>query len=189
MGFFSILFGRNQLRKPNPEKFFAIVTAESSLMGRTDLRPSGKAGLVLNPVESSFFDRLDSEVRDLLRVSGHATGTRHEVADDGFGTRWVKLDDPDFEDLVTTIHLVGETITEQGFGERLLAAVFRFDYEGKKAYWVYNIKRGNFYPLVLAGARERDNAAEMRMAAVMQEEKMPVERNLERWYALWDIPF
>ena len=189
MGILSILFGRSQLLKPGPEKFFAILTAESSLKGRTDFRASGKAGLVFNPVEATFFDNLDAEIRDLLRIRGRSTGTRYEVADDAFGTRWVKLDDFDFEDLVTTIHLVGEGITERGFGERLLATVFRFDYEGKKAYWVYNVKRGSFYPLVLAGARERDNAAELRMAAVMKGEKMPVEGNLERWYALWDIPF
>ena len=99
------------------------------------------------------------------------------------------LDDRDFEDLAATIHLVGETITEHGYADRLLAAVFAFDYERKKAYWVYNIKRGRFYPLVLSGESERDNAAEMRLAALMEEEKIPVERSLEQWYALWGIPF
>ena len=42
------------------------------------------------------------------------------------------LKDPDFEDLTSTINLIGETITEHGFGDRLLAAVFRIDYEEKK---------------------------------------------------------
>jgi hypothetical protein len=160
-----------------------------SLQGRTDLRPTEKAGIVFNPVESTFFANLDSELRELLRVSAHATGTRYEVVDDSFGTRWVILDDRDFEDLVTTIHLVGETFTEHGFGDRLLAAVFQFDYERRTAYWVYNIKRGTFYPLILSGDRERDNAGEMRLGAVMEEEKMPMERSLEQWYALWGIPF
>ena len=67
-------------------------------------------------------------------ISGRATGTRYEISDDGYGTRWVVLDDHDFEDLVSTIHLVGETIMEHGFGDRLLAAVFGFDYEGRRAY-------------------------------------------------------
>ena len=73
--------------------------------------------------------------------------------------------------------------------DRMLAAVFGFDYEGKKAYWIYSIKRGSFYPLVLSGYNERDNAAEMRLAAVMEEDRIPVERDLTRWYALWGIPF
>lgn len=99
------------------------------------------------------------------------------------------LKDPDFEDLASTIHLVGETITEHGFGDRLLAAVFRIDYEEKKAYWVYNIKRGNFYPLVPDGDKQRDNVAEMRLSAIMEKEAIPVEQSLEQWYALWGIPF
>lgn len=189
MGLLSVLLGRSKLRKANREQFFSIITASVSLSGRTDLRPLEKAGIVFNPVDSRFFDELDSELQNLLRISGEATGTRYEIKDDGFGTRWVVLDDRDFEDLVSTIHLVGETITEHGFGDRLLAAVFGFDYERAKAYWVYNIKRGTFYPLVLAGEKRRDNAAEMRLGALMEGEKIPVEGSLEQWYALWGIPF
>ena len=117
------------------------------------------------------------------------TGTRYEITDDGHGTRWVVLEDPDFEDLVSTIHLNGETITKHGFGDRLLAAVFRFDYEGRRANWIYNIKRGLSYPFVLSGESQRDNAAEMRLGARMEEEGIPVEKSLEQWYALWGIPF
>ena len=189
MGLLSVLLGRSKLSKPNRERYFSIVTAAFSLRGRTDIRHTERAGVVFNPVESTFFDNLDSELRDVLKLSGHATGTKFEVKDDGYGTRWVVLDDHDFEDLVTTIHLVGETITDHGFGDRLLAAVFGFDYEGKKAYWIYSIKRGRFYPIVLAGEKQRDNAAEMRLGAVMEAEKIPVEPSLEQWYAQKGIPF
>ena len=189
MGLLGILFGSSGRRKSKREAYFAITTAADALSGRAGLRVKDRAGLVYNPVESKFFDNLDSEVRELLKVSGRATGTRHQLHADSFGTHWVVLDDRDFEDLVATIHSVGETITEHGFDERLLAAVFSFDYEGKDAYWIYNIKRGNFYPLVLSGEKQRDNAAEMRLGALMEEEKVPVERSLERWYSLWGIPF
>ena len=189
MGLLNILFGRGKLRKPDRERYFSIVTAAVSLQGRADVRVADRAGIVFNPVESSFFDSLESEIGQLLQISGQSTGTGYEIKDDGFGTRWVILSDEDFEDLVATVHLIGETVTEHGFGDRLLAAVFRFDYEGKKAYWVYNIKRGSFYPFVLAGDKERDNAAEMRLGALMEEEKLPVESSLEQWYALWGIPF
>ena len=189
LGLLDVLLGRSKLRKPNRERYFSIVTAEMTLRGRTDLRLTDKAGIVFNPVESTFFENLNTELRDLLRISGDATGTSYEIVDDDFGTRWVVLDDRDFEDLVSTLHLVGETITEHGFGDRLLAAVFGFEYERKPAYWVYNIKRGNFYPIVLAAERERDNTAEIRLSALMEEEKIPVESSLENWYALWGIPF
>ena len=32
-------------------------------------------------------------------------------------------------------------------------------------------------------------AAEMRLGEIMKEEKIPTERRLEQWYALWGIPF
>ncbi len=188
MGILSVLFGRNKLRKPNREKFFTVITAAESLRGRTDLVPTQKAGIVFRPVESTFFENLDKELRDLLKISGHATSTRYEIKNDSYGTRWVTLDDPDFEDLVSTIHLVSETIADNGFADRLLAAVFQFRYEGREAYWVYNYKRGKFYPLVISGPRQRDNAAEMRLSTLMETEKVPVEQELEQWYALWGIP-
>jgi len=78
---------------------------------------------------------------------------------------------------------------DQLAGDCIIAAVFGVDFGGKRAYWVYNVKRGKFYPLVLSGERERDNSAEMRLGGLMEEESIPVERSLEQWYALWDIPF
>ncbi|MBM3933946.1 MAG: hypothetical protein FJ319_06550 [SAR202 cluster bacterium] len=185
-----VIFGKNnKVKKANREHFFSAITAAVSLEGRTDLHPTRYAGIVFRPVESSFFSNLEKELKDLLKVSENATGTRFEVKDDGHGTRWVVLDDKDFEDLVSTLHLVAETIVEHGFGDRLLASVLRFDFEGRKAYWIYSMKRGKFYPFVLDGDNKRDNAAEMRLGALMEKEKIPMEKALESWYALWGIPF
>ena len=189
MGLLGAIFGHTKIRKPDREKFFSIITAAYSLQGRTDLRPMDKAGLVFNPVESTYFDNLDREIKDLLRISGRDSGTRFEVTDDEFGTRWVVLDDPDFEDLVSTIHGVAETINEHGFGDRLLAAVFKFEYDRQEAYWIYNYKSGRFYPFVQSGVTQRDNNFELRLGEIMKSEKIPVERDLEKWYSLWGIPF
>ena len=46
---------------------------------------------------------------------------------DEFGYEWIIVEDNDFEDLVTTVHLVASELVSHGFGEQLLAAVFRFD--------------------------------------------------------------
>lgn len=189
MGILSALFGSGKLKRGSREKYFAITTAGISLQSHANILLSENAGLVFNPVESVFFSQLETEMRKMLEISGRETGTKFEVEDDEFGTKWVVLHDKDFEDLVTTIHLMGEQITEHGYGDRLLAAVFRMDFEGKATYWIYNIKRGNFYPMVLEAKQKRDNAAEMRMGELMKQERMPVERSLESWYALWGIPF
>lgn len=189
MGIFSAIFGHTKLKTPDREQFFSIIGAAYNLEARTELRPTYKAGVVVNPVESSYFDTLDSEMRTLLDVSGRATGTRFELQDDEFGTRWIILDDPDFEDLVSLIHTITETIVDHGFADRLLAAVFGMEFQGRPAYWLYNYKAGRFYPFVPTASRERDYATEMRIGEIMREEKIPVQRKLENWYALWGIPF
>ena len=192
MGLFSVLFGRTTVRKPNRERYFSIITAADQLRDRSEIRTYEKSGIIFNPVESTFFENLDSEIMDLLRINERSTGTRFELVSDDFGTRWIVLEDRDFEDLVATTHLVAETFSDHGFGDRLLAAVVQLRYEGRPAYWIYSYKRGRFYPMVPSGAsgdKQRDNAAEMRLGALMEEEKIPVEKSLESWYSLWGIPF
>lgn len=186
---FRVLFGRNKQKQVESKRYFSIIDAAGSLTKRSDIVVTGNAGLVFTPVESDFFVNLDNEIFDLLRTSGHRARTSYEIINDEFGTRWVTLNNSNLKDLATTIHLVGTMITDQGFGNQLIAATFRFDFEGKQSYFIYNVKQGNFYPLVTAGDRERDNMAEMQLRIVMDEEKIPCEQNLENWYPLWGIPF
>ena len=188
MGIFGTLFGKNRLKRPNREQVFSVISAEIALSERSDIKSTAKAGIVFNPVDSSFFSNLDEEINNLLKISGNETGTVFRIVGDTHGTTWVCLEDPDFEDMVATIHLIQEVIIEHGFGERLIAAVFGLEFDSMKAYWIYNYKRGKFYPMVLSGIHSRDNASEMRLAAIMEEEGIPVERKLESWYSLWDVP-
>ena len=55
-------------------------------------------------------------------------------------------------------------------------------------YWIYNYKRGAFYPFVPAGGdQQRDNERELVLKAQMSSE-LPVEQELDRWFPLWGIP-
>jgi hypothetical protein len=189
LGFFSALFGRTTIKNADRDKFFSIVGASIDFQTSGNLRVLNKAGIVMNPAESDYFNKLNSEIKALLSISENATGTKYEITDDEFGTRWVILDDPDFEDLVSVLHLIGETVAEHGFGDRLLASVFAFEFERQEVYWIYNYKSGKFYPFVSNGNHKRDNATELRLGEIMKQHKMPVESKLENWYALWGIPF
>lgn len=188
MGLLDALFGRSKALKSHREGLFSIVTAYITLSTRFGVESSGKAGLSFRPVESSFFNNLDSELRDLIRISAKSTDTDYHIRDDNYGYRWIILDDPQFEDLVSLIHTMGETIVDHGFGPQLLAAVFEFKEGGKEVYWIYNYKRGKFYPFVPQSGQQRDYAAELRLRTAMETE-LPIERELEQWYALWGIPF
>jgi len=67
--------------------------------------------------------------------------------------------------------------------------VFAFkDAKGRPLYWIYNYKRGSFYPFVPAsGQQQRDNERELQLRAQIGRE-LPVEAELERWFPLWGIP-
>ena len=99
------------------------------------------------------------------------------------------LADPDFEDLVVGVNAVSTALEAGGYGERVLCAVFAFrDAQDKPVYWIYNYKRGAFYPFVPAGGeQQRDSERELRLQAQIGAE-LPVEAELERWFPLWGIP-
>ena len=66
--------------------------------------------------------------------------------------------------------------------------------EAAPIYWIYNYKRGYFYPFVPApgeagaGPRgRRDTERELVLKAQVGSE-LPVEPELERWFPLWGIP-
>lgn len=189
MSWLDALLGRQKPVKSQLDKIFAITTAHVSLQTRFGLTTSGKAGVCIRPVTSSYFEEAESEIRDLLRIGGQEAGTTAEHRRDSYGYQWLVLADEDFEDLVSTMHMVSTTLEEHGFGEQMLAAVFEFMGEGGQlVYWLYNYKRGRFYPFVPQPGRQRDNAYELRVRAVMERE-LPIESDLERWYPLWDLPF
>ena len=76
-----------------------------------------------------------------------------------------------------------------GYGDRILCAVFSFkDEQGAPVYFIYNYKRGAFYPFVpAAGEQQRDSERELRLKAQVGAE-LPLEAELERWFPLWGIP-
>lgn len=188
MKILDILLGRTRPVRSKLERLFAISTAYLTLTANLQLVPGGRAGICFRPLDSAQFSALRSELDALLQLGGRETGTTIRTQEDSFGFLWVMLEDADFEDLVATIHLVSLTLEDNGFGEQLLAAVFKFLDRGQPLYWIYSYKRGSFYPFVPRGqSRERDNAVELRLKAAMQGE-LPIEPELERWYPMWGVP-
>ncbi|ACZ38521.1 PspA-associated protein PspAB [Sphaerobacter thermophilus] len=187
--FLDALLGRARPLPAKNERLFAISTAMVTLELQLGLKAIDRAGITFKPVESNYFERMSVDLNALLEISTRDTGSRFETKTDQYNFRWIILQDPEFEDLVATIHIVSEELVANGFGEQLLASVFGFTTaEGQHVYWIYNYKRGRFYPFVPRGNRARDNALELRMGSAMERE-LPVEPELERWYPIWDIPF
>jgi hypothetical protein len=190
MGFLDVLRGKRQLKKPVPtDRVFAMTTAQITLEMEVGLKSSGKVAIVFQPLATADFEQIVRDMEEVVRGTGDETGTTIDVTDDEFGYRWMVLSDPDFEDLVVGLNAVSTALEAGGYGDRILCAVFAFrDEAGKAVYWIYNYKRGAFYPFVpAAGEQQRDNEREMRLKAQIGGE-LPIEADLERWFPLWGIP-
>jgi hypothetical protein len=190
MGFLDVLRGKRALKKPVPtDRVFAMTTAQITLEMELGLAGSGKAAIVFQPLATADFEQIVRDMEEVVRGTGEETGTTIDVSDDEFGYRWMILSDPDFEDLVVGINAVSTALEAGGYGDRILCAVFAFrDQAGKAVYWIYNYKRGAFYPFVpAAGEQQRDSEREMRLKAQIGNE-LPIEADLERWFPLWGIP-
>ena len=190
MGFLDALFGGGKkLKGPAPDRIFAMVTAQITLETSLNLKHKNQAGIVFQPLATGDFQQIVRDTEELLRSAAEDTGTQVETREDSYGYRWVRLNDPDFDDLVQAINVVSTELTAGGYGDRLLAAVFAFrDERGKDVYFIYNFKRGKYYPFVPApGDQARDSEREFQLKAQLENE-LPMEPELERWFPLWDVP-
>jgi len=186
MGFLDALLGKSKLPKAKVDRLFAISTAYITLEVNLGLKSDRSAGICFKPMESSRYAGARIEIEELLQYSCRETQTEYKLKKDEYNYLWVVLKDPDFEDLVTNIHLISQTLIEHGFGQQLLCAIYRFLGEGP-VYWIYNFKQGTYYPFVPKGAHQRDNSLEFRLRSVIERE-LPIEKDVEKWYPLWGIP-
>src|SRR4051812_1928117 len=190
MGFLDALLGRRKVAGPaKRDRLFAISTAYVTLETSFGINPRGIAALVFQPLPTGDFAQIVSEMEEVVRSTGAETGTQIETRADDFGYRWMILRDPDVEDLAVGVNAVAEALQLGGYGDRLLAAVFVFaGYPRKPGYFIYNYKRGSWYPFVPApGQQQRSVERELQLKAQIGGE-LPIEPELERWFPLWGVP-
>ena len=188
MGFLDALMGgRKRLKAPAPDRLFAMTTAQVTMEVEHGLKHRNVAGIVFQAVATADFKGVVQETEELLRGAAEDTGTTVETASDQYGYRWIILRDDDFEDLVVALNLVSSQLQGGGYGDRLLACVFTFDDGGQPIYFIYNFKRGAFYPFVPTGKQSRNTERELQLQAQLGRD-LPMEKELERWFPLWEIP-
>ena len=190
MGLRDILTGRHEVKGPAPDRLFAISTAYITLQSEHQIDPAGAAAIVFQPLASSEFEATIKEMEEVVRATGGENDTQVHTEDDSFGYRWMVLRDGSVEDLAVGINAVSSSIETAGHGERLLCTVFAFkDSQGRPVYFIYNYKRGFWYPFVPApgDAQERSTERELQIKAQIASE-LPIEPELERWFPLWGTP-
>jgi hypothetical protein len=214
VGLRDILTGRHEVKGPATDRLFAISTAYVDLQAEHQIAPTGAAAIVFQALSTSEFESTIKEMEEVVTATGGDSGTSVSTEDDSYGYRWMILRNPDgapsVEDLAVGINAVAGSIETAGFGERLLCAVFAFsDAHKRRIYFIYNYKRGFWYPFVpasqggtadggsaqggsadggsAADAQQRSTERELQLKAQVGSE-MPIEPELERWFPLWGIP-
>jgi hypothetical protein len=193
MGLLDVVLGRRRQKPASSDLLFGMVTAAVTLETELGLRPLGVAGIAFKPLETADFGDVTKDLDELLALATRDSSTKVERTDDEFGYRWIVLRDTDLEALVSSVNVVNESLEAAGYSEQLLCAVFAFEpttrrHKEGEAYWIYNYKRGAFYPFLPRGDKERDLEGELRLRATVARE-LPLEQEPERWFPLWSIPF
>ncbi len=215
MGVLDALFGRTKPVAANLDALFALPSAAITLQSSVGLISSGKAGVCWKPPAGQAVEEVRHDLNDLLEIAddenvgdgGVGDGDRPPASsgpnarpvgklvhsEDSYGYQWLVLDDPDVENLVTRVHMVNSTLTDNGWGPQLLCSVFAMtpgpdaSDETNATFLVYLYKRGTFYPFSPIGPEKRDTEEELRIKAVLGAD-LPVESDLSRWFPLWDLP-
>jgi hypothetical protein len=189
VGLRDALFGRTKQVAPNLDNLFALPTAALTLESELDLVSSGQAGLCFKGGSGESTITTDDDIKQLLDFD--ETTNKVTLTKDDLGFEWLVVTDPDFEALVTRVHAANTSMVEHGLGPRLLCAVFGFvaktpPGEGS-VRMVYLLKQGTFYPFAPTGPSQRNNELELRVKSFLGTD-LPIEKDLSRWMALWNLP-
>jgi hypothetical protein len=168
----------------------AVLTLETDQR----LTPTGTAAICFKRIASGPFNALKADLDQLLQLASKDEQLSMKTYEDALGYDWFIFTGTDFQALVTTLHVASQTLMEKGYSSQLLFAIFAFkDAQGRPVYWIYNYKRGTFYPFVPrpdshSPHRERDNSEELRLSAALSSD-LPVEKEFGFWFPVWDLPF
>jgi len=194
VGLRDILTGRHEVKGPAPDRLFAISTAYVTLQAEHQIEPAGTAAIVFQALATSEFEATLRDMEEVVTATGGESATSVSTEDDSYGYRWMVLRNPagapSVEDLAVGINAVSSSIETAGHGERLLCAVFAFaDAKKRRIYFIYNYKRGYWYPFVPepGSTSERSTERELQIKAQMASE-LPIEPELKRWFPMWGIP-
>lgn len=189
----------------------SLSRASIKLDEKFGLKSSGKCGICVKAVEIEQFKEMKEFIDKFLSIATNKEKSgidiSHSSLIDEYGYLWVILKGTKLEDLISSISSIGDTIHEKGFSKQLLATIFEFTsgYQNdtvknngmgsKQQYLIYNDKTDKFYPFVPinenssdTGSRKRNHDQEIKLMEELSNEIM-FEKDLSRWYPIWNIPF
>jgi len=189
VGLRDTIFGRTKQVAPQLDNIFALPTAALTLQSELDLVTSGQAGLCFKSGSGESTISTDADIEELLNFD--EVKDSFTLTTDDLGFKWLVVNDPTIDGLVTKIHAANTSMVEHQLGPRLLCAVFGFvpitpPGEGSVRL-VYLLKQGTFYPFAPTNSNQRNNELELRVKSFLSTD-LVIEKDLSRWMALWNLP-
>ena len=165
----------------------AYVTLETKL----NLRSTGRTAVCIKRASAQEFNEMKQEIEKFLEASKADFDLSFRAIVDPYDYLWIVILSKTIEDNVAVITAIGDTIDQKGFSDRLLASVFEFNNGTHIEYLIYNYKIDKFYPFVPINEqqKQRNHSEELKItSALLDEKKLPFEKDMSRWYPIWNIP-
>ena len=194
MSFFRKLWKRGGNTTKKLEADFDAINSLSSaylaLETKLHLTSTGRTAVCIKRAEMPQFNEMKQEIEKFLEASKEDVDLSFRAVVDLYDYLWIVILGKTIEDNVAAITSIGDTIDQRGFSDRLLASVFEFN-NGTLEYLIYNYKIDKFYPFVPINEqqKQRNHSEELKiMSALIDEKKLPFEKDISRWYPIWNIP-
>ncbi len=184
----------NRKLQTDSDAIFSLSSTYISLETKLGLKSTGRCAICVEKVSGGHFDELKRNIDSFLHSVKNDFELSYSTLIDKHDYLWIIIDAKRIEDIVACITAVGETIEETGFSDQLLSAVIEFSSDGieNPYYLIYNYKLDGFYPFVPTNTtinqRRRNNQAEMKIMDAVTDDKLPFEKDMTRWYPIWDLP-
>ncbi|HZD35217.1 MAG TPA: hypothetical protein VE130_08445 [Nitrososphaeraceae archaeon] len=177
---------------------FSLTSAHVTLETKLGLISTNRCGICVKNVNGTYFSNTIREVQEFLRISSSEFQTKHILVNDRYGYLWIVIRGLSIEDILVASNGIEDIITDRGFRDQVLAAVFEFRKDPVSSsssnkvepqFLIFNYNRQKFYPFVPLGIQEkRRNDLELTIMSIISKE-IPWESDMTLWYPLWDMPF
>jgi hypothetical protein len=169
----------------------SLSSAYVALETKLNLTSTGRTAICIKRASAQKFNEMKQEIEKFLEASKADFDLSFHAVVDPYDYLWIVILSKTIEDNVAVITAIGDTIDQNGFSDRLLASVFEFNNGTLIEYLIYNYKIDKFYPFVPINEqqKQRNHSEELKiMSALIDEKKLPFEKDMSRWYPIWNIP-
>lgn len=169
----------------------SLSSAYVALETKLNLTSTGRTAVCIKRASAQKFDEMKQEIEKFLEASKADFDLSFHAVVDPYDYLWIVILSKTIEDNVAVITAIDDTIDQKGFSDRLLASVFEFNNGTLIEYLIYNYKIDKFYPFVPINEqqKQRNHSEELKiMSALIDEKKLPFEKDMSRWYPIWNIP-